>query len=240
MRIKCCRDNNPTHLESRERQIEKWGLRKRDGEIERCVCVCVYSHLYCTSTPLVAFRVSSQLKWMHAFKECLWTWEGVSCRSSGGGGGGGISKTLKEERKPFFLFPFVYKCDSASFSALSHGHKDGSDNPFISLTSCRLREDRWLLPRLFMALLISFSQDWSLLPNPLPRTIQHLAECLNLSQLYLSIHSHFMISLGLISLNIDESPFFNRDTHVISVRVTKTVFLNVSASFSELFHEIWS
>lgn len=44
---------------------------------------------------------------------------------------------------PFSLFSFV--CErggGASFSALSHGHKDDSDNPFISLTSCRLREDR--------------------------------------------------------------------------------------------------
>ena len=64
----------------------------------------------------------------------------------GRGGGGGTAKTLKTEGKPFFflslLLPFVCECDGASFSALSHGHKDDSDNPFISLTSCRLREDR--------------------------------------------------------------------------------------------------
>lgn len=55
--------------------------------------------------------------------------------------GEGVAKTLKRERKPFF-FPFVCERGGASFSALSHGHKDDSDNPFIFLTSCRLREDR--------------------------------------------------------------------------------------------------
>lgn len=67
----------------------------------------------------------------------------VSCSGGdgSGGGGGGVAKTLKKKRKPFF-FPFVCECGGASFSALSHGHKDDSDNPFISLTSCRLREDR--------------------------------------------------------------------------------------------------
>lgn len=69
----------------------------------------------------------------------------VSCSSGGGRRGG--AKALKKERKAFFFcffffFPFVCECGGASFSALSHGHKDDSDNPFISLTSCRLREDR--------------------------------------------------------------------------------------------------
>lgn len=61
------------------------------------------------------------------------------------GGGEGGCKDIKNGKKTFFfslLLPFVCECDGASFSALSHGHKDDSDNPFISLTSCRLREDR--------------------------------------------------------------------------------------------------
>lgn len=65
----------------------------------------------------------------------------VSCGGGGGGGSGGGVKTFKKKGKKTF-FPFVCECGGASFSALSYGHKDDSDNPFISLTSCRLREDR--------------------------------------------------------------------------------------------------
>lgn len=55
--------------------------------------------------------------------------------------GGRGCKDIKKEKKTFF-FPFVCRHGGASFSALSHGHKDDSDNPFIFLTSCRLQEDR--------------------------------------------------------------------------------------------------
>lgn len=89
-------------------------------------------------------------KRMNTFKECFWTWPCVSCS------GVEAANTLKREGKAFFIY-FFRVC--ASFSALSHGHKGDSDKPFISLTSCRLREDRWLLPRLFMALLISPAQS---------------------------------------------------------------------------------
>lgn len=41
-------------------------------------------------------------------------------------------------KKPFFQ----RLCAGASLSALSHGHKDNSDDPFIFLTSCRLQEER--------------------------------------------------------------------------------------------------
>lgn len=67
------------------------------------------------------------------------------CVVGGAGGGRGYMKDIKKEEENTLLFsppPFACECGNASFSALSHGHKDGGDNPFISLMSCRPREDR--------------------------------------------------------------------------------------------------
>lgn len=197
--------NSKKHTWSPERQMEIPRVRKIDGEIERSVrsewvgfaSVCMRAPTFpcAPSTPLLApvcrFVFFVSLKRMHVFKECLCTrvWLCVGCSS---GGGKGFAKDIKKGKKTFFFFfPFVCKRGGASFSALSHGHKDDSDNPFIFLTSCRLREDRWLLPRLFMALLISHSQSWgSLSPNPPPLSlaIAHPAESLSLS-------CHFSVSI---------------------------------------------
>lgn len=197
--------NSKQHTWSPERQMEIPRVRKIDRKIERSewvgfVSVCMRAPTFscAPSTPLLAlvcrFLLFFLLKRMHVFKECLCTrvWLCVGCSSGGGRG----CKDIKKGKKTFFFFPFVCERGGASFSALSHGHKDDSDNPFIFLTSCRLREDRWLLPRLFMALLISHSQSWgSLSPNPPPPSldIAHPAESLSLP-CHFSLHlftSHF-------------------------------------------------
>lgn len=142
--------------------------RRRDWEVceqwmsafERlCVCLCASTFSCTPSTPLRTSACRSCLSGCTLSKSVCEPVGVCVCVSCCGGGGRGC-KDIKKERKPFF-FPFVCECGGASFSALSYGHKDDSDNPFISLTSCRLREDRWLLPRLFMALLIPHSRSWS-------------------------------------------------------------------------------
>lgn len=95
------------------------------------------------------------------------------------------------QKETFFFFLRLWAC--ASLSALSRGHKDNSDNPFIFLTSCRLQEKRWLLPRLFMVLLISHSYIFSSLLH----TYTHIPSLPHHSSLHLqqhppSISEHFL------------------------------------------------
>lgn len=161
------------------------------------VCVCVASAFPCApSTPLFAPVCRFCLRGcMFSKSVCE---PGCDCVLVAAAVGGRGCKDIKKEKKTFFFFPFVCRHGGASFSALSHGHKDDSDNPFIFLTSCRLQEDRWLLPRLFMALLISHSRSRAYLsPNPPPPSlaIAHLAEFLSLSFfLSPSFHLVFFIS----------------------------------------------
>lgn len=147
------------------------------------------------------------------------------------------------QRNPFFQ----RLCATASLSALSHGHKDNSDDPFIFLTSCRLQEERWLLPRLFMALLISRSYICSSLRHMrvgacTPSHITHHCTSSSIHLLFLDIFCScfiaFIPQIVLICTHIDEATHLSGSRKWMELDVR--VIWSMMSSVNLLNRHLWT